>query len=100
MEFHSKLAGVTFNGRQANLGLVNAKDLLFWRHEIENKFDANAILVFADSTMKKELGHLRRPVAKRFIDLVVKEKSPIIICDGSTGGQWPKQKGLNIRIVY
>ena len=94
---HSKLVGVTYRGRQRNFELVKENDILFWKHCPDNEFDSNAILVYADSAMTRELGHLKRSVAKRFVEILQKEK-PIIVCAKITG-EGKKMKGMNVRVV-
>jgi hypothetical protein len=100
VEFKTKLVGTSFKNRQSNLGKVEPSNILFWKHEAENIHDTNAILVFSDQSRTHELGHLSRKVAARFIELIGKGKTPIIVCKELTGGKWPKKQGINIRIVY
>ena len=95
---HSKLSGVTFNGRQDNLQLVEPGFNLFWVHEKDNEYDENAILVFADPKKTIELGYLRKELAKEFVERTKQGIDQQIIAQQVTGGDSNKSYGLNIVI--
>ena len=95
----SKLTGVTFNGRQDNLRLVQPGFRLFWFHEKDNQYDANAVKVFADPTMRVELGHLNRRLAADFIARVGEGKEQEIYCAQITGGKAGMSRGINVKVL-
>jgi hypothetical protein len=98
MEIRSKLVGVSFGERQKNIKLLQAGFELFWRHESENEFDSNAILTYADPGMTIEIGHLRRELAREFVERIGKVRQRIFV-EQVTGGGAGKSFGVNVRVV-
>lgn len=96
---HSKLTGVSFEGRQQNLRLVQQGFRLFWVHEKDNQYDSNAVKVFADPAMRVELGHLNRDLAKDFVQAVAEGKMMEIYCAQLTGGKFGRSYGMNIKVL-
>jgi hypothetical protein len=95
----SKLVGVSFEGRQANIEhFVKPDQELFWVHESENKYDSNAIHVFADLHMRCSIGHLNKELAKHFVERIAKGETQRIFCAQITGVE-NRSKGVNIKIV-
>ena len=98
-ELMSKLVGVSFDGRQENVKIVQPGFNLFWVHEKDNQYDANAIKVFVDPEMTKELGHLRKELAAEAVGWIADGKTMTIVAEQVTGGGQNKSYGLNIRII-
>ncbi len=61
--FHTKVAGVTFEGRQEALRTLTAGMFLELRREPENEHDPNAVAVCQGEGAHVQVGYLRRPVA-------------------------------------
>jgi hypothetical protein len=100
MEYPSKLVGVSFNNRQINLKNVVEGQELFFKHEKNNPHDENAVLVYADAEMTKELGHLNRKMAKKVCQRIATGVPQQIFAKQRTGEDYPKRFGLNIRVVF
>jgi len=104
-KFKTSLVGVTFEGRQENIRLVATGQKLFWKNEVDNPHDSNAILLFADEEMKVQLGHIRAELAGKLMERLNNKKCEYeMFADRVTGGGIdflgrPKNYGLNI-IVY
>ena len=96
----TKLVGVSFGNRQQNIRLCQPGFQLFWKHETDNKYDENSIIVYADPTMQVELGHLNRRLASEFVLRVKEGTKQEIICEQITGGKGDKPTfGMNVRVV-
>jgi single-stranded-DNA-specific exonuclease len=92
MKIYSKIRGVTFQGRQQNIEELQDGQKLWWVKEHENPFDPNAVELYADSELRKSVGHLSRKVAEkvRFAELRV-------VVQNVTGrGEEKKNLGVNI----
>lgn len=61
--FHTKLAGVTFEGRQELIAKLRDDDELELVREPDNSFDSNALGVFS-SRLGERLGYLNRDLAR------------------------------------
>ena len=59
----TKIAGVTFEGRQKYVAKEDVGDRLYLRREKDNKYDPNAIAVYS-AKQKKQLGYVPATVAK------------------------------------
>ena len=66
-KFSTKLAGVTYDGRQSNIAFAHEGDPVELRREPGNRFDANAIRVLRTDGLPdaRELGHIPRALARR-----------------------------------
>jgi single-stranded-DNA-specific exonuclease len=95
---HSKLVGVSFDGRQDNLRLVQPGFRLFWFHEKDNQYDANAVKVFADPTMRVELGHLKRELAAKVVERIAAGEKLEIFAAQLTGGKKGMSRGVNVKV--
>jgi single-stranded-DNA-specific exonuclease len=95
-EFNTKLTGVTFNNRQDNIKLLQPGLRLFWKHERDNPYDSNAILCFADPGMTKDVGHLNKGLAAKFVGWF--DRNPEIIVEQVTGKD-KHTMGVNVKIV-
>lgn len=96
---YTKVVGVSLPHRQENLRAqyLRLGERLWWKFDEGNKYDENAVLVFADEAMTVELGHLPRAVAAQVKKAVVEEKKVIAIyVKKMTGMKPPKLRGLNI----
>ena len=98
--FPSKIVGVSFNNRQINLKDVIEGKELFFKHEKGNPHDEYAILVYADSEMTRELGHLNRKMAKKVCQRISMGVKQQIFATARTGEDYSKRFGLNIRVVF
>lgn len=90
---YSKLVGVTFNNRQFFIKHLEEGQKLFWKHDKNNKYDENAIELFADEQLKKSLGHLNKDLAKDFVNW----KNQLVWVDKVTGTE-KQTKGVNVFI--
>jgi len=97
-EMMSKLVGVSFDGRQENVKAIQPGFHLFWVHEKDNQYDPNAIHVFADPALTKDLGHLRKELAAEAVQWIAEGKTMTIVAEQVTGGKNQQSYGLNIRI--
>ena len=99
----TKLKGVSFSAkdgsdRQDNLQKVQPGFKLFWEHEHDNKYDPNAIIVYADPAKKIELGHVSAELAKKLQEYKRACHVIDIFALELTGGQGKKSFGLNVEV--
>jgi single-stranded-DNA-specific exonuclease len=99
-EFHSKIAGVSFNERQKNIPNVVPGQNLWIKHEKNNPHDQNAVLVFADEKHEFELGHLNKKMAKKVVERLNNGVKQTFEATKVTGEPYPKRYGLNIKLVF
>ena len=95
----TKLVGVSFDGRQENIKTLEDGFMLFWEHEEDNKYDPNAIHVYADPAKTISVGHLSREIAEKFVKWIDEGQNLSIVCSQVTGGKTAHQSyGVNIEI--
>ena len=99
----TKLVGVSFDAksgesRQDNLQKVQSGFKLFWEHEQDNKYDPNAIIVYADPAKTIELGHISAELAKKLQEFKRAGHVIDIFALELTGGQGKKSFGLNVEV--
>lgn len=97
--FHTKIVGVTMQpDRQTNIAALKNPDKLYPVFE-DNKFDPNAIRLYADEEQTKDLGYIRKEIAK---DLRLFKKHGIefeVRVTDVTGGTGNKSHGCNILVI-
>jgi len=96
--FFSKIKGVTIGNRQQHIRNLKKADKLYPLFEDDNKFDPNAIKLFADEAMVIDLGYISKDLVG---DLRKFKKNKIdfeIRVTEVTGLKKPTQ-GCNILIV-
>jgi len=99
MIVRTKLVGVSFEGRQDNIKQVTDGLRLFWEHEPNNIYDANAIHVYADPNKEISLGHLSKEIAAKFVQWIAAGEDLSILCTQVTGGKTAHQSfGVNVEI--
>lgn len=96
MEIHTKLRGVSFLDRQENIRSLKEGSLLFWKHTPDNPYDKNAVLVFSDSEMTKEVGHLSKDIAAEFVPRIGIKQQQIEVSKVTGGGTF--SQGVNVVI--
>lgn len=110
--FHTKVVGVTFEGRQyalqalERLGAEQKEQVtLSLRREPENEYDPNAIAIdvtYFDgtflTTVTKPLGYIKKELAESLADDMTKGVEFEIIDFDTTGG-FQKTRGVNITIL-
>lgn len=62
-EMHSKVVGVSHEGRQVFVQQLVPGQVLFLYNEEENPFDANALKLFADVECTMPIGYIAREIA-------------------------------------
>jgi len=99
-EFYSKIKGVTMvQIRQINIRELKSGQELHYIHEKDNAFDTNAIKLFADEQMTKELGYVSKELAPDLLEYMNKhDKKFTIVVSEVTGGTGDKSFGCNIKI--
>jgi single-stranded-DNA-specific exonuclease len=98
--FASKLVGTTYEDRQQNIQRIVPGQLLQWVHESNNKYDANAVMVYVDRDLEFPLGHLNKKLAKNFVRRMKGGYTQSIRVTSVTGGVYPKRFGVNVLISY
>lgn len=98
--FHTKVAGVSFDGRQEVIKTLNPGDILYFRREPEKFVDAqgvpldpNAISVYTEKN--EHVGFLNRRLAEVLAPIIDSGASYIGMVDSVTGDN-ENLKGLNI----
>lgn len=92
--FHTKVVGVTFEGRQGIVGSLQAGDELALLRQPENPYDAHAIAVCYGEL---QLGFLRREIARELAPLIDAGRSHRVMVSERTGGG-ARNTGLNIHV--
>ena len=93
-EFFTKVAGVSFEGRQDVLGGMRAGEPLELRRQADNAFDANAIAVYYGSL---HVGYIKKEIARRIApNIDGGERYRASITDVTGGGS--KNWGINILV--
>jgi hypothetical protein len=98
VDVNSKLVGTTFHDRQESVKALNDGQRLYWKHEQDNVFDENAILVFADEQRTREVGHLNRRLAEVFVKRMKRGVEQAITVSKVTGNGPPY--GVNVIVHY
>lgn len=110
--FYTKLAGVTFEGRQQVLQVLERlektnkdKVKLILRREPENQYDSHAIAVDATyyddtflSEVTRQAGYIRKEVAVDLSD-DLENGYDFVVLDFETTGGYQKARGINIKIL-
>lgn len=94
--FNTKLAGVTFDGRQEVLASLKPGQLLSVVREYENKFDPNAIKIFTTEDTPREVGFLNRRLAHALAPVIDSGVEYSAEVTSVTGGVDKQQYGLNV----
>ena len=100
MTYHSKLVGVTFEGRQAVIAVLSGKEPLRVRRELDNKFDPKAVAVdvlFGEDWTP--IGFIAADKNTAIANALDAGESVYIANGGITGGG-KKSFGVNIKLEY
>ncbi|HEY1977407.1 MAG TPA: helicase-related protein [Candidatus Baltobacteraceae bacterium] len=93
--FHTKIAGVSFEGRQDVLAGLREGVELELRREPENAHDPNAIAVFYGNL---QLGFIKRAIAKHIAPVIDGGEPYRARIASLTGGGAEKNRGVNIYV--
>lgn len=100
ISYHSKLVGVTFEGRQEIIGVLNGDEQLRFRREPENEYDKNAVAVdvlLTDAWVP--IGYIARDKNSELAEVLSAGKRAGIKISEITGGD-DKSYGVNVYITY
>lgn len=113
--YHSKIVGVSFEGRQEVIALLGGDEDLRFRREPENEYDANAVAVdalvkvgvagFDDNTNVevyedwKPIGYIAKDKNSELAKVLDDGKTAVIKISEITGGG-DKNYGVNVYIEY
>jgi hypothetical protein len=104
--YHSKLVGVTFEGRQGVIGLMDDSTEIRFRREPENPYDSNAVAVDALSKVKsggkevwQPIGFIAKDKNSELAKLLEEGKFANIKVTDITGGG-DKAFGVNVYIEH
>lgn len=92
-QFHTKLAGVSFEGRQDTIAGLRTGAALILEREPDNPHDPNAIAVRYGSL---QLGYVKRGIAKHLAPLIDRGVQYSARIESLTGGGADKNRGVNI----
>lgn len=96
LRFHTKVAGVTFEGRPEVLRTLHSGDKLQIVREKTNEYDENAIAVFTEDG--RQVGYLNRHLAKALAPVMDEGAAYSAEVTEVTGGN-DKEYGLNILVI-
>lgn len=98
--FFTKIKGVTMEpGRQEALRSLTKGQTLYFNHEKDNKFDSNAIAIFADENRKVQLGYLSKELAPDILEYLYTHSVKVTMAVSEvTGGYDNKSLGCNINV--
>lgn len=97
--YHSKIVGVTFDGRQDVINLMDGSEPLRFRREPENKFDSNAVAVdalvmhVAPEPQWLPIGYIARDKNAELAELLTDGKYASIKVASITGGELDEKSG-------
>jgi single-stranded-DNA-specific exonuclease len=91
-QFHTKLVGVSFEGRQDTIAGLQTGTELTLQRQPENHYDSNALAVFYGSL---QLGFVRKEIAKHLAPLIDAGASYRARVESLTGGG-ERHRGVNI----
>ncbi len=94
--FHTKLAGVTFEGRQEVLAAVGEGTPLRLERQRDNPYDANAIAVFTPDGV--QAGFLNRRLAAVLAPAMDAGAEYDVEASGATGGEDGRNLGMNVLV--
>ena len=95
--FHTKVVGVTFEGRQDALAGLKAGDELVLEREPSNEHDPNAVAVrTADGT---QVGYLKRIIAAALAPELDRGAAYSAVVSDVTGGDVGTSRGVNVLVV-
>jgi len=104
--YHTKLAGVTFEGRQGTIGQMTGDEELRFRREPENLFDSNAVAVDVKTSVISNgepvwqpIGYIARDKNSELAQLLSDGKEAFIKVSDITGGG-AKAFGVNVYIEH
>lgn len=101
LQYHSKLVGVTFEGRQDIIKMLTGDEYLRVRREPENEYDKKAVAV--DVLIAEEwhpIGYIAKDKNSDIAASVDAGNDVLIRIAGITGGGKDKSKGVNIALEY
>ena len=103
---HTKIAGVSFEGRQEIIKILKVGEILELRREPDNKFDRNAIQILREMgewpathiTQYQQLGYINKELAADLADAM--DRGINYICKvSSITGEGKDLLGVNIGIT-
>ena len=95
----SKVKGVTMApGRQDNVKSLVQGQTIYFKPEPNNPFDSNAVKLFADKELTKELGYIDSQMLKDMVGFKV--DAVMVRSVGSATGNKFANWGANIMIVF
>tara|TARA_B100001245_G_C22891943_1_gene429724 strand:- start:637 stop:1740 length:1104 start_codon:yes stop_codon:yes gene_type:complete len=103
--YYSKVVGVTFEGRQDVIGLMDGSEQLRFRREPENEYDKNAVAVDALVTHVAPepewltIGYIAKDKNKELAEVLTDGKYASIKVSDITGGG-DKSFGVNVHIEH
>ena len=101
LQYHSKLVGVTFEGRQAVLSVLTGSEPLRVRREADNQYDKSAVAV--DAFVKKEwlpVGYIAKDKNEQLAATLDAGNDAFIKIGSITGGVKGNIYGMNIYLEY
>ena len=99
--FHSKIKGVFIvPSRQGPISNLVPGQELYFLHEKDNKFDSNAIKLFADKDLKIDLGYINKEINKDLLSFMYDHgiRFNIFVADVTGGEEDKPSYGCNIKI--
>ena len=96
MSFHTKIVGVTFEGRQRIVGKLNVGEQLKLIRDPSNTYDSNAIKVI--NTIGEQAGFLSREVVSDLARLMDSGHKFRCTVSSITGGNIGQNYGANVFI--
>lgn len=106
--FHTKIVGVTFEGRQEVIKkCCKEDDSLMLVRERDNKYDANAVAVYADTSdyldeghkLSSQIGYLNKDLAAEIAPIMDSGISYKCVIENITGGSDGMSYGVNVMVV-
>lgn len=95
--FHQKVAGATFEGRQAVIKACSQGERLWAFHDLENKHSKHAIVLTRQNG--DQVGHVPDAAAADILRDAQTGKRFLFVVAEITGGGWFKRYGCNFVVV-
>ncbi|MCL2332457.1 MAG: single-stranded-DNA-specific exonuclease RecJ [Actinomycetia bacterium] len=96
--FYTKLAGVSFEGRQGVIAQLLPADPLVLRREPDNSYDPNAIAVVS-SRLGAQIGFLNRALSAELAPILDEGVCYTVALEQVTGGEEGRSRGVNVLLT-
>ena len=96
--FFTKLAGVSFEGRQYIAASLNIGDILYFEREPSNPYDKFAVKVMTSNN--QQVGYISKQFSEQISTNILNGVKYNVTVSSITGGGFDSNYGVNIKVEY